>query len=115
MLSAAGVDVLYLDWSNGGAVYMEALDVLVKAMRDTKAEGVNIPKLSLFGWNSAYGSYLLSLALYNTGFIQNDWSDIWYYFDGKPLFLSIGDGRKMSTQAESNDTEAQRLHMARER
>lgn len=109
MLSAAGVDVLYLDWSNGGAVYMEALDVLVKAMRDTKAEGVNIPKLSLFGWNSPVGAYKLALALYNTGFVQNDWSDIWYYYDGKPLFFSIADGRKMSTQAEGNDTAAQRL------
>lgn len=99
MLSAAGVDVLYLDWSNGGAVYMEALDVLVKAMRDTKAEGVNIPKLSLFNWDSTAGAYKLALALYNTGFIQNDWSDIWYYYDGKPLFFSIADGRKMSTQA----------------
>lgn len=109
MLSAAGVDVLYFDWSNGGAVYIEALDVLVKAMRDTKANGVNIPKLSLFAWDSASGAYSLSLALYNTGFVQNDWSDIWYYYDGKPLFFAIGDGKKMSSQAEGSDNEAQKL------
>ncbi len=109
MLSAAGVDVLFLDYSNGGAVYMPALKVLVKAMRDTKAAGVDIPKLSLFNWASAKTAYDIALALYNTGFIENDWSDIWYYYDGKPLFFSLSSGDKLVSQAGSGDEEAQKL------
>ncbi len=92
MLSAAGVDAIFLDLSNGGIAFVPTLVVLAEAMRDSKRNGVDIPRLSLFNWNSGKTMTNLATVLYNVGFIENDWSDIWYYYDGKPFIFSIDDG-----------------------
>lgn len=98
MLSAAGVDALFMDFSNGGITFMPELKVLVSAMRDKKAEGVDIPRLSLFNWNSGVTATTLATTLYNVGFVENDWSDIWYFFDGKPFIFSVNDGSSLKAE-----------------
>lgn len=98
MLSAAGVDALFLDLSNGGVAFVPTLKVLAQAMRDSKENGVDIPRLSLFNWNSGPNMTTLATVLYNIGFIESDWSDIWYYRDGKPFIFSIDSGDTLQAE-----------------
>ena len=87
MLSVAGVDAIFLDYSNGGLNYVSQLAVLVDAFRDAKAEGVDIPRISAL--TSLIGNsdnvYRALLSLYFNCFVENDYSDVWYYWEGKPL------------------------------
>lgn len=104
MLSAVGVDCIFMDFSNGGRTFMPTLNVLVKALRDTKARGVDVPRLSLFNWNNPATAYTLMTTLYSVGFVENDWSDIWYMLDGKPLIFSTESGLVMKNQVKKENT-----------
>lgn len=104
MLSAVGVDCIFMDFSNNGRTFMPTLEVLVKALRDTKARGVDVPRLSLFNWNRASTTYSLMTTLYSVGFVENDWSDIWYMLDGKPLIFATESGVALEGQVKKENT-----------
>lgn len=93
LLSAAGVDTIVLDYSNGGATRINMLMALSKALRDAKRDGVDIPKISVFcgSWTGAEDLAKLFISLYNACFQQEDFSDIWYNFDEKPLIFGVSD------------------------
>ena len=93
MFAIAGVDAIFLDYSNGGNTYQGTLHILVKALRDAKASGVNVPDLSVMlnlGVNTNNAARAVG-ALYYTCFVENDYTDIWYYKDGKPLLFGWAD------------------------
>ncbi len=93
MLANAGVDAVFFDYTNDGATYLKALDAFAAALRDAKASGVNIPKMSAVMSLSSEGIYAVRGlgSIYYNCFVKNDYSDIWYYRDGKPfLFGNCG-------------------------
>ncbi len=112
MLSVAGVDVIFLDYSNEGLNYVSQLAVLVQAFRDAKAEGVDIPRISAL--TSLIGNpdnvYRALLSLYFNCFVENDYSDVWYYWEGKPLLHGNATyDRAVKNTAADNLTEKEAL------
>jgi hypothetical protein len=84
MFADAGVDFLYLDYTND-AVYDVALRSLLEVARDLKAHGVNVPKIVFFlNSDPEWKAEQLYTHYYKSG--KND--DMWFYFKGKPLILS---------------------------
>lgn len=89
LLSEAGVDFLYLDYTNGSGVFRRNLNVMLEAFRDAKKTGVDVPKFTFTGnmvapvKTAKYMVEYLYLTLYKKGL----YSDLWYYRDGKPLFI----------------------------
>ena len=117
MLSIAGVDALFFDYSNAGLDYIAQLNVLAKAFRDSKASGVDIPEISAM-MNLGYSpdnAYRGLLAIYFNCFYENDYSDIWYHLDGKPLLYanSTYDVALSNTKAD-NKTEREALLLTKD-
>lgn len=91
LLSAAGVDAIFLDYSNGGATRINMLMQIAKAFRDAKKDGVDIPEIAAFcgSWTGSEDLVSLFLSIYNVCFQQEDFSDIWFHYDGKPLIFGV--------------------------
>ncbi len=88
MLANAGVDAIFLDFSNSGNTYIRQLNILAQAFKDAKASGIDIPRISLFAFpGNAADSYRGLATVYINCFVENDYSDIWFYVDGKPLIF----------------------------
>ncbi len=89
MLSYAGVDVIFFDYSNSGQTYVKSLNILADAFREAKKEGVKVPKIcAMTSLNDDGENAFRGLtALYFNCFVENDFSDIWYYLDSKPLLF----------------------------
>ena len=89
MLADAGVDFLFLDYTNGSC-YDDELVSLLRVMRDLKSAGVPVPRLTFFlhtesDWKIHH--------LYTAWFSKPEWRDLWFDYRGKPLLMSapIGD------------------------
>lgn len=87
LLGSAGVDAVFLDYTNGGMTFLPMLTVMVEAFRDAKREGVDSPKISCFTGRSYEMMTRLSESLYFHCFVENDYSDVWYYRDSKPFIM----------------------------
>ncbi len=86
MLANAGVDAILFDWTNGGMIYIQSLKILAQAFRDAKAAGVDVPRIGPFAGTRANEEAYRGLAsVYMQCFVTEDYSDIWYYKDGKPF------------------------------
>ena len=105
MLALAGVDAIFFDYTNGHNAMIPKLNAVAKAFRDAKADGVDIPLLSAYNSMSgtASHSYRQLEALYFNCFIENDYSDIWFFWDGKPLLASNSTPKYGRAFVESND------------
>ncbi len=90
MLSAAEIDAIFFDYTNGGRVFIPTLNVLAEAFRDAKAHGVDVPKISAMMTLSGDGgdAFRGISALYHNCFMLNDYSDIWYMDEGKPFLYA---------------------------
>ncbi|MDO5477654.1 MAG: hypothetical protein Q4G23_00630 [Clostridia bacterium] len=106
MFAIAGVDSLFLDYSNGGNTYQTTIHTLAQALRDAKSTGVDAPKLCVMlnlGVSPDNAARAVS-AIYYTCFVENDYTDIWYYKDGAPLLYGWADYKNyesaMKTDAE---------------
>ncbi|MBQ2942945.1 MAG: hypothetical protein IJD97_12000 [Clostridia bacterium] len=86
MLSAADVDFLLFDWSNGQVVFWNSMEVLLDAFLDAKKDGVDIPELSALGpWG---GGERFCQAVYLSIIREEAYADIWYQLDGKYLLMT---------------------------
>lgn len=105
LFAAAGVDAVLPDYSNGGGTRVDTLKIMAQAFRDAKREGVNVPKISVFtaNWTNETNMLRLLCSLYYTCFQEEDWSDIWFYWDGKPLIFGVENSDSMK-KATNGDT-----------
>ena len=87
LLGAAGVDAVFLDYTNGGFTYLPMLSVMADAFRDVKRKGIKVPKISCFTGRDTESMTRLAESIYFYCFNENDYSDIWYYRDGKPFIM----------------------------
>lgn len=106
LLAAAGVDAVLPDCSNGGSLRIKALNVMAQATRDAIKDGINAPKLSIFtaNWTNEEGMLRLMSAIYYSCFQLEDYSDIWFYWDGKPLIFGEGNNDRMKTAARGDSS-----------
>ncbi len=101
MLANAGIDVIFYDATNGGKGYIPMITVMVEALRDSKASGVDIPRLSCFCGGADEVTQMV-MAIYAHCFVENDFSDIWYYRDGKPFIFGSSLAREDNIKAFSD-------------
>jgi hypothetical protein len=84
MLSDAGVDVLVMDVTNA-VRYWSEWDTLFTVMQRMKAEGNKVPKFCFWAFNGPVITVVQEL--YERIYKENKYSDLWFYWDGKPLLL----------------------------
>jgi hypothetical protein len=83
MLSDAGVDVIILDVTNA-AIYTPQVTKIAEVYRKMRNEGLSTPSIS-FIINSAPEATIQRL--YEAIYKKNLFSDLWFYWKGKPLLL----------------------------
>jgi hypothetical protein len=84
MIALAGVDFLFLDYTNA-STYDAQLTLLLETARELKAQGVAVPKVVVFlnhqpDWKVEH--------LYLTFYKPGQWDDLWFRWRGKPLILT---------------------------
>lgn len=84
MLADAGVDVLIMDVTNA-VCYWDEWEVLFTTMEEMKAEGNRVPKFCFWAFNGNVISVVEGL--YERFYKTPRFSDLWFYWDGKPLLL----------------------------
>lgn len=87
MLSDAGVDVLIMDVTNA-VRYWSEWDTLFTVMQQMKREGNRVPRFCFWAFNGPVITVVQDLydRIYKTG----RYSDLWFYWEGKPLLLYNG-------------------------
>ena len=84
MLADAGVDFLFLDYTNG-SVYDAELQAFLDVARDLKTQGVAVPRLTFFlNSEPEWKVY----ALYDKWYKPGKYNDMWFQWQGKPLLMS---------------------------
>ncbi len=84
MLADAGVDVLVMDVTNA-VRYWDEWEVLFSTMEKMKAEGNKVPQFCFWAFNGPVITVVQDL--YDKVYKAKRFSDLWYYWDGKPLLL----------------------------
>lgn len=84
MLSDAGVDVLIMDVTNA-VRYWEEWDTVFSVMEEMRVEGNNVPRFCFWAFNGPV--YTVVQELYERIYVKNQYKDLWFYWDGKPLLL----------------------------
>lgn len=90
MLTDAGVDVMILDVTNA-VRYWDEWEVIFQTMQKVKAEGNQVPKFCFWAFNGPVITVVQEL--YNHIYKANKYSDLWFYWDEKPLLLYNSDPR----------------------
>lgn len=90
LLSNAGVDVIFFDYTNGALCFVQNLKTLMEALLECKKEGMDIPKISEYGGMAAANNNNfdeLVTVYYNV--LQDDrYKDLWFNWEGKPFAAS---------------------------
>ena len=88
MLADAGVDVLILDCTNG-VMYDSEWETLFSVMAEMQNEGNTVPKICFWVYNG--DPVACAESIYKKYYRQNRYPQLWFYWDGKPLFLYNAD------------------------
>jgi len=89
LLNHAGVDVLIFDTSNG-PTYDNEVAALCNMIEQMRFEGTAINLKVVFLTHNQSGT--VATYLYNNFYSQNKFSDLWFYWQGKPLILGYENG-----------------------
>lgn len=84
MLADAGVDMIILDVTNG-VLYWKEWEVLFNTMEQMRAEGNKVPQFCFWTFNN--NPVRCVKQLYEKIYKAGKYSDMWFYWDGKPLML----------------------------
>ena len=93
LLADAGIDVIFLDLTNGDLVFRNAYRSIFEAFTAAKKDGVNVPKVSFFlnpYINEADNENLRKQLkeIYNDIFVDKEFQNLWFYWEGKPLVMA---------------------------
>ncbi|MDQ2799827.1 MAG: hypothetical protein M3Y13_09310, partial [Armatimonadota bacterium] len=84
LLADAGVDFLFLDYTNG-SIYDAELKTLLSVARELKSNGVHVPRLVFF--LNSEPEWKIE-ALYKTWYKPGQYDDLWFQWQGKPLMMA---------------------------
>ncbi len=90
MLANAGVDALFFDATNNASTWKSSTDVLFTALRDARADGINAPKIAYmtpFSPTNEQSKNNITRIYLNT-YKEGNWSDLWFYWEGKPMIMA---------------------------
>ena len=101
LLADAGVDFLFMDYTNG-SVYDPELKTFLAVARDLKSQGVAVPKLVFF---LNYQPDWKIESLYENWYQPGQYNDLWFYWQGKPLMMAAKpiDGTKLKDPSRLKD------------
>ncbi|MHB8338786.1 MAG: T9SS type A sorting domain-containing protein [Ignavibacteriaceae bacterium] len=86
MLADAGVDFVFFDYTNDQFdEYATALKTYCGISEELKSQGINVPRIVFF-FNSNPAPKIEEI--YSTFYKLNKYSDLWFYWEGKPLLLA---------------------------
>lgn len=88
MLQDAGIDVLVMDVTNG-VCYWDEWELLFSTMMKMREEGNRTPGFVFWSYNNKPTEVVKSL--YERYYKEGKFSDLWFYWDGKPLLLYNAD------------------------
>ena len=88
MLEDAGIDVLVMDVTNG-VCYWDEWELLFSTMMKMREEGNRTPEFVFWSYNNNPVNVVKSL--YEKYYKEGKFSDLWFYWDGKPLLLYNAD------------------------
>lgn len=93
LLADAGVDVIFLDLTNGNEIFKTGYRAIFKEFQAAKADGVDAPKISFFlnpYLNSTDEAYQLEQItnIYEDIYKDGDYQDMWFYWEGKPMIMA---------------------------
>jgi hypothetical protein len=87
MLADTGVDVVIMDVTNA-VRYWDEWEVTFKVMQQMKAEGNKVPKFCFWAFNGPVITVVQDL--YEKIYKEKKYTDLWFYWDEKPLLLYNG-------------------------
>ena len=90
MLTDAGVDIMIMDVTNA-VRYWDEWEVIFNTMQKVKAEGNPVPRFCFWAFNGPVITVVQEL--YNKIYKEKKYSDLWFYWDDKPLLLYNSDPR----------------------
>jgi len=100
MLADAGVDVLVMDVTNA-VRYWDEWEVTFSTMQKMKAEGNKVPKFIFWAFNGPVITVVQDL--YEKIYKNKKFTDLWYYWDDKPLLLYNGNPKLDANVGEVNN------------
>lgn len=108
LLADAGVDFIFFDCTNGRYMWEDAVDALIKVWYEAMEDGVDVPKLVF--WLNLAGRAADRAAqiqiMYNNWYSNEEYSDLWFNWEGKPLVLTFTD---IFTQEYENKQEIEEM------
>ena len=89
MLANAGIDVVFLDCTNGSQTYKSAWTELLKVWEQARQDGVKTPQIAfLLPFSSTDGALYSIKELYNDLYKPEMSKDLWFMWNGKPLIMA---------------------------
>jgi len=90
MLADAGVDFVFLDYTNDyqWAEFDTTLETYCQILEELKSQGIDVPKICFF---FKYNPESKVENMYNNFYKLKKYSNLWFYWDGKPLILAPSD------------------------
>ena len=89
LLADAGVDAIFTDCTNGSLTWDESTDSLLYTWKQAKQDGVKVPKIAFLLPFGPSNHSLTSLRhLYKKYYSNKEFSDMWFYWEGKPCIMA---------------------------
>lgn len=90
MLAVAGVDVIFFDCTNGNMTWKESYTKLCEVFTQARKDGVPTPQIAFMMpfWSTPGGVQAVT-ELYTELYKPGLYKDLWFYWKGKPLIMSI--------------------------
>ena len=115
MLSAADIDVIFFDCTNGDSTFRAQYETLFTAMTDAKKDGLKVPgfsfMLGLFDTPESERTSLMnkSKRVYLNIYKDEKWKDLWFYWEGKPLLLAYDN--VLTPRKVGNEVDTEELYL----
>ncbi len=88
-LTAAGVDFIFVDATNG-YTYSQNYEAILKVWSEMRAEGYDTPQIMFHCGNDDNNALRSLTELWNNLYSAGRYEDLWFKYEGKPLVLMPG-------------------------
>ncbi|MBE7064207.1 MAG: hypothetical protein E7384_00105 [Ruminococcaceae bacterium] len=104
LLADADIDVIIFDCTNGTYLWESAYTVLFEVFEEAKYDGIDVPQIAfMLNFSGNSNSKYQLIQLYDNIYSQNLYSDLWFYWEGKPLIMAHPEALDVSDYAISTE------------
>lgn len=102
LLADAGVDVVIFDNTNGTFTWRESYTVLLETYKKARQDGVKTPKVSfILPFGDSNSAAIQLREIYQTVYKDTGYNELWFYWNGKPLIMSLTSGLNRSDELDN--------------